>query len=169
MDDLSSSGAAVMYGREFQKKAHIHNTGVMLMDVDKFENELPEIVKLLGSKGKPNGFDQGLLNNYFSLAGNELKRTLLPIYYNWKAYWKVEPSAFHEVKIVHSHGPKVGTGMDIIASCEFQKIEEMGTTQKNVYHPLIKEGICCDKGRTAAWFVDSFQRLLPLPEDICEE
>jgi len=113
--EMVSSGAVVSYGREASKKPQIANTGVMFMDLKKFGALVP---KIQSSSGKGSSFpalDQGLINNY--LTQNQESRHLLPIHYNWKVYWKLEPSSFEEVKILHFHGPKVKTIHESIHIC----------------------------------------------------
>ncbi len=103
--EMVSSSAVVSYGREASKKPEIANTGVMFLDLEKFGALVPKIFHHLVEKGPFGALDQGLINNYLTV--NEEKRYLLPIHYNWKVYWKLEPSNFEDVKILHFHGPKV--------------------------------------------------------------
>jgi hypothetical protein len=90
------------------------------------------------------------------------ERALLPIFYNWKAYWKLEPSSFDEIKVYHHHGPKPGNGLETIASCSIDMIGN----HPEAYEPLIRQGICCDGGRTARWVLSAHEALSP-DVDIC--
>ena len=160
-NELSTAKAIVSYGREFSKVSSTANTGIMLIDVQKFGDIVPGMIKFLEEKGPFGAFDQGLVNAYFT--EKKLKRHVLNIYYNWKAYWKVEPSNFDQVKIVHLHGPTPGRGLEAIASCN------AASNSIKPYDHLVKEGICCDKGRTASWALNSLHDLTPASEVICEK
>ena len=158
--ELSDVDAIVSYGRQNQKAPLVTNTGVFLLDIQKFRGLVPKMIKFLEEKGPFGEFDQGLINTYF--RRNSLKRQLLPIHYNWKVYWKLEPSTFDQLKIVHLHGPKPGRGLEAIAICNATLVSIPA------YDGLVKEGICCDKGRTASWILNFFRVLSPVFEDICE-
>lgn len=161
-DGLSSSGAVVSYGREGGKHPHIHNTGVMVIDVAKFADIIPGMINYLKANGDQGAFDQGLMNKYFRTHSATLGVHLLTIHYNWKVYWKVEPSSFEQVKVVHLHGPKPGRGLEAIAECD-PTMEYPGA-----YDWYVRQGICCDEGRTASWAVKALEVLTPAPKDICE-
>ena len=115
----------ISYGREFFKKARILNTGVMVTHVERFGQEIPKIIRharrkkislknIQDSRSKmiyPRN-DQEMLNLYrVAKYQSKEKFKLLPIWYNWKAYWSLEPSDFSQVKIIHFHDPKLGTGL----------------------------------------------------------
>mmetsp|Transcript_3802 Transcript_3802/g.5817 ORF Transcript_3802/g.5817 Transcript_3802/m.5817 type:complete len:435 (+) Transcript_3802:62-1366(+) len=166
---LSSAGAVLSYGREYGKAPVTSNTGVMVINVKKFAKEIPGMIKLLDKKGNFGAYDQGLIKAYFGSKKKwfkrKLKRHVLPIHYNWKAYWKLEPSNFDQVKIIHFHGPKPGRGLEEIASCNITGVELLPVYK--AYENLLNQGICCDRGRTATWAMDSLQKLIPAFEDIC--
>jgi len=125
------------------------------------------IIKLLDKGGDVGAFDQGLLNEYFE-SKKELKRHMLPIYYNWKVYWKLEPSSFDQVQIIHFHGPKPGKGLEEMASCNITGLElVLHPSVYKAYEIILNQGICCDRGRTATWAMDSLHKSLPAFEDIC--
>merc|ERR1711862_357012 len=86
--------------------------------------------------------DQQMLNIYRK-NGNERKHTLLPIYYNWKVYWKLEPSSFSQIKIVHFHGPKPGRGLEGMAKCNLTAVSAKVIGRAD-YGPFLHQGICCD-------------------------
>ena len=161
VDTLLSDDATLMYGRESGKEAGFVNTGVMVLNVKKFSRKIPGMLQFLNKRGDQGAFDQGLVNNY-----PRLTRSLLPIHYNWKLYWKLEPSTFDQVKIIHLHGPKPGRGLEKVASCD---AEGLPSQYKEPYGDLYQWGICCDKGRSAAWFMDSYDKLRAPFKDICEE
>lgn len=156
-DTLSTSsggGAYVMYGREFSKDPHIMNTGVMMFDIEKFGNVIPKILDLATQKDYDTA-DQGMINNYFTQNKRTNKeRTMLPIHYNWKAYWKLELSSFQDVKIYHHHGPKPGKCLEIMSDCNVDMIGKLGR-QYEPYAEHIRQGICCDAGRTARWALEA--------------
>lgn len=98
----------IMYDREsVVHDTNPTNTGVMLMDVPRFGNELTvnSLLRFRNEHPDPKrfqAFDQGWMNLYFSQ--NEERRAfghLLPIHWNWKLYWTLEPSHFDDLKIVH--------------------------------------------------------------------
>jgi len=163
VDALSADDAVIMYGRQFPKAPKITNTGVMLINIHKFGNEIPRMIENLEENGKTVALDQGLINRYFETNKHKLKRTLLPIHYNWKAYWKLEPSTIDQVKIIHTHGAKPGIGMEEIGSCNFTALPPIKS-----YDILFRQGICCDKGRTAAWFIKLHEKFLAPSKDICD-
>ena len=69
------------------------------MNVERFEQELPKMLQQARDEEVyPN--DQQMLNNYRE-ANDTLKEKfqLLPMHYNWKAYRRLEPSTFFQVKI----------------------------------------------------------------------
>jgi hypothetical protein len=90
------------------------------------------------------GSDQEWLNSYFEsreALGQQL-RTLLPINFNWKAYWMLNPSTWYDLKIIHFHGPKPGRLFENIATCDFKS----NTTDYlwPHYGPFVTQGVCCD-------------------------
>jgi Glycosyl transferase family 8. len=138
------SSAYVMYGREFSKDPHIMNTGVMMLHVEKFGHVLRNILQLADKKDYVTA-DQGMINNYFTQNQTTMReRILLPVHYNWKSYWKLEPSSFHDIKIYHHHGrPKPGKCLEIMADCNVDLIGTL-SQQYKPYAEHIRQGICCD-------------------------
>lgn len=163
-DELSSSGAMVSYGRESLKRPEISNTGVMVIDVAKFGEAVPGMVNFLKEKGPRIAYDQGLINKYLQVHNDKYRATLLDIHYNWKIYWKVEPSTFDQVKIIHLHGPKPNRGLEAIASCDPNLY-----SYPDAYDWLVEQGICCDKGRSARWVKETLELMRVAPEDICDD
>lgn len=83
------------------KEMTYFNAGVLLLNVKNTRKQCEKIFLDL-QNGKPNKsglFDQGFLNQYCFKEMN-----LLPIEYNWKPYWGINPKA----KIIHYHGMKPG-------------------------------------------------------------
>lgn len=163
----SSEGAIVAYGREYETHAEIVNTGVMMIDVPAFRKEWPAILNHAAALESFPLHDQEMLNSYFS-GTEELnkKRLLLPIHWNWKSYWRLQPSTAYDIKILHFHGPKPGKTLEEIASCN---IGSMGDLLRDYpdYRPHILQGICCDFGKTANWAVHLFHRFKAPMSDIC--
>ena len=89
------------------------NTGVMIIDVPRFQKELPAMLRFRNESAGPfPAFDQGLINAYFEQSRNvEQGRAMLPIEWNWKVYWPTPPDMLGKIKIVHFHEPKPGKGM----------------------------------------------------------
>jgi hypothetical protein len=109
-------------------------------------------------------FDQGWLNLYFEQKDKMRSgRHFLPLYWNWKLYWRLEPSLFDDLKIVHFHGPKPMTGAWKMADCQFNLTDFW----PHQYHHLIHDAICCDQGRTAARVLDFHDLIAPPFEDVC--
>ena len=92
------------------------------------------------------------------------KFQLLPMHYNWKAYWGLEPSAFSQVKILHFHGPKLGRGLEVIAKCNLTAISLL----PKAYRPHLQQGICCDRGRTAEWSIEAIYTLKAPIDHLCD-
>lgn len=163
---LWSEPPFIMYGREGQiTPAKSANTGVILMDVQRFGQELPSIIRFRNEHAKQSIFkasDQSVLNYYFDQDKMRWGRHLLPLYWNWKLYWKLEPSTFRDLKLVHFHGPKPDTGAWSMADC---------STNLTVVHPayqsIVKESICCDRGKTTARVREFFDLVAPPPADVC--
>jgi hypothetical protein len=65
----------------------------MVMNVERFEQELPKMLQQARDEKVYPSQDQELINNYCE-ANDALKEKfqLLPMHYNWKAYWGLEPS-----------------------------------------------------------------------------
>ena len=138
------------------------------MNVERFEQELPKMLQQARDEEVyPN--DQQMLNNYRE-ANDTLKERfqLLPMHYNWKAYWGLEPSAFSQVKILHFHGPKLGRGLEAMAKCNVTAISFLLTRHKEAYKPHLRQGICCDRGRTAEWSLEAIHRLKAPIDDLCD-
>ena len=121
----SMHNATISYGREYNKKPSIASTGVMLINVDRFEEEIPKILHQARIIQSYPLNDQHMINEYKNKHGSpEEIFQMLPIFYNWKPYWKLQPSSFSEVKILHFHGPKSGQGLDHIANCDLKSLPE---------------------------------------------
>jgi hypothetical protein len=161
--------AIVSYGREYSKLGHILNTGVMVINVERFEQELPKMLQQARDEKVYPGHDQQLINNYRE-ANDALKEKfqLLPMHYNWKAYWGLEPSAFSQVKILHFHGPKLGRGLEVIAKCNLNAISLLRKDIAKAYMPHLRQGICCDRGRTAEWSIKAMHLLKAPIDHICD-
>jgi hypothetical protein len=149
----------VMYGREYGIHPNIQNTGVMIMNIPEFIKEWPSILNHATSQPNFPGHDQIMLNDYFSSKSrkdSDKMRILLPLYWNWKSYWKLEPSTYDQIKIIHFHGPKPGRLLGDIANCNFGTIGQKNHLHTS-YDQLIKHGICCDQGKSATWALQLFE------------
>lgn len=159
--------AVAMYGRQFDKKMHIQNSGVMVMNVKEFRKAVPLMLDHIKHWGEEeykdhteNGIhDQSLINNYRGTNDTTMKKfTQLPMHYNWKPYWGLEPSTFAQVKIIHFHGPKPENVLGHMGKCNLTW-EESLQFLKEPYGRLFDEGVCCDKGRTADWSIHAMDVL----------
>jgi hypothetical protein len=155
----------LLYGREAGKlDERPANSGVMLMDVIAFGDEWPQILNWATDKEGFIAYDQGLLNDYFSQnKETDKKRAMLPIHWNWKSYWRLEPSVWSDIKILHFHGPKFGRGLQRIASCNFH-LDDFPIA---AYKTHIYWGICCDGGKTAHRAFELDREFRPPATDIC--
>ena len=162
---LSSSvgQGMISYGREHRKEAEIANAGVMVIHVERFAQELPNILQM-GREQNSYPNDQALLNIY--KRDKEQLFSLLPMQYNWKPYWGLAPSDFADVKILHFHGPKPSRGLDEIAKCNVPALPALPVRKPYAFH--IHEGICCDYGRTADWAMKVFKNFTASLDDLCD-
>ena len=158
----------IMYWRETQIHERTpYNTGIMLIDVPRFASNLKGFLKWRNSY--PNqadftAFDQDWFNKYFEQSPEKLEeRTLLPLYWNWKVYWTLEPSVFSDIKVVHFHGPKPSLGAFKIGPCD----TNMTDFWPPDYKPFIANGICCDKGKTGARVHAMYKLIQPPAADVC--
>jgi hypothetical protein len=160
--------AIVSYGREYSKLGLIFNTGVMVMNVERFEQELPKMLQQARDEKVYPGHDQILMNNYREANDAQKEKfQLLPMHYSWKAYWGLEPSAFSQVKIIHFHGPKLGRGLEVIAKCNLTAMSLLSKDVAKAYTPHLHQGICCDRGRTAKWSIEAIHLLKAPIYHIC--
>jgi hypothetical protein len=164
MESSTGTAAVVAYGREFSMTPEITNTGVMLMDVPAFEKEWPSILSFAKQQEQFPGHDQLMLNNYFkSSPENSRKRSLMSIYWNWKAYWKLEPGQHDAIKVLHFHGPKPGKGLEEMGSCSIDLFE----TIRPGYRRHFSHAVCCDQGKTAYWARKMLSHFEASKEEVC--
>ena len=162
---LTGSSIA-MYGREFSKGEQILNTGLMVMNVEAMNVEFPKMLHQAKSGENFPRHDQELLN-YYQEAYDPVKVKFrpLPMHYNWKVYWGLEPSSFSQVKIIHLHGPKMGKGLEEMATCNTTALENH---RIKPYYNHFRQGVCCDKGRTAQWSVETIHNLEAPKDALCD-
>ena len=147
----------LMYGQDFLiNRPKPSNTGVMLMDAEGFAREWPSILDWGEKQKKFPEHDQLWLNRYYADPRRwKRQNELLPTHYNWKVYWQLEPNRLEDVQNVHFHGPKPGVGVEAMAHCDAEALEDLP-------HPLfksfVKHAICCDSGKTANSIIDSYNR-----------
>lgn len=174
----------ILYGRQ-QDPSYLtpSNTGVVLMDVYRFADDWPDFYLYGRKEGPFLSFDQGWFNSFYSSSRRRRKkRALLPLHWNWKAYWMLDdpPSdSFKKIKILHFHGPKPGRGLYDMAICSLIDSRTSGTnTSKQEqqlrleripkdYLPLVKNSMCCDTGRTAHHIWQMYRALRPPTQAIC--
>lgn len=161
--------AVAMYGRQYFKRADISNSGVMVMNVKQYMKEVPLMLDHIKNWGteqypqytQPDGWDQRIVNNYRASSDITMaKFKLLPLHYNWKPYWGLEPSSFEQVKIIHFHGPKPGRVLDEMGKCNLTWDKSVERFRRS-YKRLFDEGVCCDQGRTADWSLKAVDVLRP--------
>jgi len=155
-----STDAYTLYGHQEKSSGHPKNSGVMLFDIYRFQEAWPSFLQFGYEKGPFLSFDQGWINDYFgSTPERLLNRTLLENEWNWKSYWRLAPNEWHQVKIIHFHGPKIGKSLESMAHCDMSDwvFDNYGKT----YAGLVKNGICCDQGMTAKFMLDLYYELSP--------
>lgn len=136
------------YGSEVPfRSAVASNTGVMIMHVDRFRAEWPKILKFAQQQEKFPGHDQYLLNDYFAQAGFRSKVVGLPTFWTYKTYWPADIGLWHEIKILHAHGPKPDSGLWNMADCDMNIRSEIDMPE--IYKNLIDKGTCCNQGVAA--------------------
>ncbi len=156
----------VSFGREYAKKVEFVNTGVMVINVDRFEQELPQMLHMAKTSKSYPGHDQDMLNQYLQKnAKVRRKINILPMHYNWKSYWGLEPSKFSQVKIIHFHGPKLGQGLEEMKNCDVDAISNYFIPE---YKDHLGQGACCDQGKTADWSLKAIKNLKAPIKDLCE-
>lgn len=148
--------AYITYGFEGKHSGHPVNTGVMMIDIPRFEEEWSSILEFGRTHGPFRAADQGWLNRYFESTTARLRnRTLLGGEWNWKVYWMLEPNSLDQIKVIHFHGPKPGKGVWEIAECNTT------STRFPRFSHLFHEGICCDHGKTAHFALRLHSALSP--------
>jgi hypothetical protein len=169
---LKSVGQGIAsYGREYSKNAEIVNTGVMVINVKRLDEEMPKIIEhaRTAEENYP-GHDQEMLNFYREKNDHAYEEfSLLPMQYNWKAYWGLEPSTFSDLKIIHFHGPKLNRGLEEMSLCDVRAITSKSSSIPNDYQPHIQQGVCCDQGRTSRWIIDAIKNLRAPMKDLCDD
>lgn len=138
----------LMFGAEAMRGS-IWNTGVVLMNVSSFEQDMPALLAFaVERKWKFPTMDQDWLRWFY-----EGRVDFLPDVYNWKAYWG-PGVAGEDVAIVHTHGPKPN---DRCTACflEHRAVPSgCGCPEQYVY--LFKVSLQADHGDFFQRVVDSF-------------
>lgn len=171
--DASPPEAAVLYGAEESRSvSHPVNTGVMFINVPRFERLLPELLAF----GRAHNFsfpmfDQGWLNAFFETREGS---ALLDARWNWKVYWGassepststapadgVEQRVSHSrlPYVVHWHGPKPGAGyfLDCLASMNPACLDALES--RHPYWDLCARGFKEDGGRLANTTLRAYRR-----------
>lgn len=136
------------YGSEFKFLSdHSVNTGVMIMNVDRFGSEWPKILKFAQDQNEFPGHDQILLNAYFAQEDNKDKVVGLPTFWSHKTYWPADIGLWHEIKVLHTHGPKPGSGLWHMADCDMN-VRSVELEDED-YKAIVKWGTCCNQGVAA--------------------
>lgn len=155
-DDLVDD-KMLSYGQDYLiNRPKPSNTGIMLMDVDKWAQEWSDKVLRWGQvlpKGKFPVHDQLWLNRYYSDPRLwKTRNALLPPLWNWKVYWKLEPNQLEDLRIVHFHGPKPGVGLEEVAGGK----EDLSLLPPD-YHSLVLNACCCDREQTAKAVLEMYK------------
>lgn len=128
------------------------NTGVMVMHVNRFRAEWPKILKFAKDQDEFPRHDQSLLNAYFHQEGFRSKVVGLPTFWTYKTDWPADIGLWHEIKILHTHGPHPGTGLLHMADCKMNVRSdeiELPKSKFEIYKDLIEKGACCNLGVAA--------------------
>uniref|UniRef100_A0A7S2YF33 Nucleotide-diphospho-sugar transferase domain-containing protein n=1 Tax=Entomoneis paludosa TaxID=265537 RepID=A0A7S2YF33_9STRA len=157
----SSGPIFAMYGREHEKERLLPiNTGVMMVDIPKFEQAWPDMFAFALAKGPFGAFDQGWITDYFeSTPERKANSTLLPVYWNWKPYWPLASQVpVSQIKIFHFHGPKPGRGLETLAHCE---------PATSPYQHFILWASCCDHAKMGNYALQLFDMFKVSANLIC--
>jgi hypothetical protein len=160
---LHVGGPFLMYGREGSMEPLPLNTGVMMLDLYRFGQMVQAILEF--GREKPQtiiggDFDQSWLNAYLSdekRTKPRHKAALLPLYWNWRLYWRLEPSTVEDIRLIHFQGNKPGDALWSVATCSTSEIT-------NVSPPLarlLNLTLCCDIGQTAYYAKQLFDIFQP--------
>jgi hypothetical protein len=145
-----NENAIVAYGPEMKFDADTsYNTGVLLMHVDRFRSEWPEMLRFAMEQEEFPEHDQILMNAYFSRSGYENKRESLPLLWNWKTYWPVNSDLWAKIKVVHTHGPKPERGLWETANCDWGAMDRPFHSLQYGYNILALVSLCCNEGSVA--------------------
>jgi hypothetical protein len=158
------SNKILSYGRDFViwRKRPV-NTGVIVMDVQGFAKEWPKILDFASRRKVFPDHDQTLLYEYYADRRFHLSQVdVLPLYMHWKVYWRLDPSTMHDIKIVHFHGAKPGSGVEEMAQCVTHDILSYNTHIPSTYRVFLQEAVCCDHGRTAATVLQLYHSWRPV-------
>lgn len=83
----------------------------------------------------------------------------------WKLYWKLPSSDFSQVKMIHFHSPKLGRGLEELATCNV--IAMFPEFEYPEYLSMMMQSVCCDRGRVAEWSLQVIHNLKAPMEDVC--
>jgi hypothetical protein len=163
---LPQDGPFIMYGRQLSLGATPENTGVILFDAYRLEEEFESILQF--GRNDPlkivkGAFDQTWLDGYFvENPEHRHKITLLPIHWNWKTYWNLEPSSAKDIRIIHFHGNKADDWLWRAAVCDKSERHQNPTLAW-----LLDATMCCDLGKIAALSKQLFGFFLPDQDQYC--
>lgn len=162
---MMQSNKILSYGRDFViwRKRPV-NTGVIVMDVQGFAREWPKILDFASRQKVFPDHDQTLLYEYYADRKFHLSQVdVLPLYMHWKVYWRLDPSTMNDIKIVHFHGAKPGSGVEEMAQCSAVTHDDMISDNiPSTYRVFLQEAICCDHGRTAATILELYHAWRPV-------
>jgi hypothetical protein len=181
-----SDDVFLMYGHQqlIDQQYKPKNTGVMLMNVQKFVSQWPNILRwgkrqsdciLKPEESKHAScwnypfppHDQVWLNRYYNREKRwRSQNLLLPPTWNWKVYWDIGAEALDiqetlsQIRIVHFHGPKIRDGVDEMARCDMEGVLDPNAVREP-YKEYVAQGICCDRGRTAWLMLRLYEQWRP--------
>lgn len=167
-----SQRPALMYGRERSVRGKKpKNTGVVVIDVPYFETLIPQMIQFRTDRGDLHfdGFDQRWMEHFFlGHDRHEFRHLvqLLPLYWNWKLYWRLRPIRFSDLKVIHFHGAKPERGAWMAARCQLDFGERIKDLRP--YHDGISHSICCDDmASTSAVVMEFFTATQPNTTMVC--
>ena len=143
----ANAEAAVLYSAESTRDAVPRNTGVMFINIPRFERMWPELLTFGRSHNFSfQAYDQGWINAFF--AEKPEQRAYLNELWNWKVYWG-GGTAMRPPLLVHFHGPKPGRAqfLDCLASRNESCLDSLPADHP--YIPLCAMGFRADRGRFA--------------------
>lgn len=164
----SSDDHFIMYGPERNINDPFSNVGVLALDVPKFKQIWPTMRQFASNRAGYPQDDQDWINTFIEETNRTHTRAYLPPLWNWKLYWSIEPYFWQDVKIIHTHGPKMGAGVENMILMNPNLPYYSGEIHRETYNQFVVAAIACNGGETAARYADMYYKLLP-SEDVLRE
>jgi hypothetical protein len=166
----------ILYGRGSQLEwPKTENLGVMFFDAQSvapdwktllaFGRNVPDLILKAGNKPdlifKAGAKVSDWFNHFYekNLSDRHL-RAVLPMYWNWRIYWQLDPSEITDLKIIHYEGLPTGDLMRKVSVCDTNITFADKFTQKTAALT-----ICCGLSKVPFRFMQLFDLFLPDSDD----